>query len=128
MLDSGSWILGCGTWVFFVAGAPYLAIHVNKTLSNFFPAHFWSVPDFLEKNVYEPNFAQFFGDFQLAILLTVVMNLPPKMFVSVWRAFIPPQSWKHVASGCVTAGLFCTQEEKVRLSTKRVMSPNAIRA
>ena len=50
MLDSGSWILGCGTWFFFVAGAPYLAIiHVNKTLAKFSPSHFWGVPDFLEK-------------------------------------------------------------------------------
>ena len=25
----------------------------------------------------------------------------------VWTACIPPQSWIHVASGCVTTGLFC---------------------
>ena len=87
VFNVGFWILDFGVryLVFFVAGAPYLAnIHVNKTLAKFFPAHFWSVPDFLEKNVYEPNFAQFFGDFQLAILPTVVMNLPQKMFVSIF--------------------------------------------
>ena len=70
---------------FFVAGAPYLAIiQVNKTLAKFLPAHFWSVPDFLEKNVYEPNFAQFFGDFQLAVLLTVLINLLQKRIVIIF--------------------------------------------
>ena len=67
-----------------MAGATYLAIiHVNKTLAKFSPAHFWSVPDFLEKNVYERNFAQFFGDFQFAILLTVLRNLPKKNIVLI---------------------------------------------
>ena len=49
-----------------------------------FPSTFLERSRFLEKkNVYEPNFAQFFGDVQLAILLTVLMNLPQKMIVLI---------------------------------------------
>ena len=48
----------------------------NKTLANLFQAHFWSLFRISGKQiVYEPNFANFFGDFQLDILLTVLMNL-----------------------------------------------------
>ena len=63
-----------------MAGAPYPAImHVNKTLAKFFPsifllfpAHSWSLFQFFGKqNVYEPNFANFFGDFQLDIVFNV---------------------------------------------------------
>ena len=81
-----------------MAGAPYPAIvHVNKTLAKFFPAHFLSVPDFFGKHVYEPNFAQFFGDFQLAILLTVVMNLPQKMIVLIFGG---DRSWAYLKKTC----------------------------
>ena len=40
-----------------------------------FPIHFLLFQIFGKQNVYEPNFAQFLGDFQLDVLLTVLMNL-----------------------------------------------------
>ena len=40
-----------------------------------FPIHFCLFQILGKQNVYEPNFAHFLGDFQLDILLTVLMNL-----------------------------------------------------
>ena len=64
-----------------MAGAPYPAnIHVNKTLAKFFPSIFL-FQIFGKQNVYEPNFARFFDDFQLDILLTVLINLQNNVLI-----------------------------------------------
>ena len=41
----------------------------------FFPSSFFWFQIFGRQHVYEPKFAHFLGDFQLDILLTVLMNL-----------------------------------------------------
>ena len=76
MLDSGSWILGCGT--FFFGGRCTLSRNYTRKQNSceIFPSTFLECSRFFGKNVYEPNFAHFSGDFQPAILLTVLMNLP----------------------------------------------------
>ena len=48
---------------------------LGGTLAKFFPIHFFLFQIFGKQNVYEPNFAHFLGDFQLDILLTVLVNL-----------------------------------------------------
>ena len=69
---------------FFLAGAPYPAIlRVNKALAKFFPSIFGLFQIFGGENVYEPNFAHFLGDFQLDILLSVLMNLQKQKIVVI---------------------------------------------
>ena len=49
----------------------------NKTITNFFPAHFGSLFQIFGKQN-EPNFAHFFGDFHLDILHKVPNDLTCK--------------------------------------------------
>ena len=63
---------------FFVADAPPRNYTRKQNSREIFPTTSLEGSGFFEKNVYEPNFAHCSGDFQLAILLTVLMNLPKK--------------------------------------------------
>ena len=98
MLDSGSWILGCGI-CFFSRGRCTLSRNCTRKQNSreIFPSAFFERSRFFGKHVYEPNFVQFFRDFQLAILLTVVMNLPQKMIVLIFGG---DRSWAYLKKTC----------------------------
>ena len=47
-------------------------MNANKTLEMFFSEPFGASSKFVQKNVYDPNFATCLGDFNFDILLTVL--------------------------------------------------------